>query len=223
MEKSKRNRNQTSQRIIDALEEVIAEKGIAGVGVNRIAEKAGVSKVLIYRYFGGLDGLLVHYVKMGRLFPLYNEATLEYLKPEHEKDLARIWYKQVLHSYRLFRHFPTAYEVLKASVIDNEPMADVVSRAQDEEMSRLVDQLAFVKDVDARAISAIILGGMSYMTLLSKKDHTMLGIDLSTESGWERVEEAVKLIYTSLNRTMVESGSGTMENQPTANSMITYW
>ena len=68
VEKVKRNRAKTTQRIVDALEEVLAERGLEGVGVNRIAEKANVSKVLIYRYFGGIEGLLDYYVKMGKAF-----------------------------------------------------------------------------------------------------------------------------------------------------------
>lgn len=38
--------------------EVIAEKGIDKAGINYIADKAGINKVLIYRYFGGWNGLV---------------------------------------------------------------------------------------------------------------------------------------------------------------------
>ena len=45
MDKRKRNRVLTTQRIVDALEQVLSEKGLDGVGINAVAEKAGVSKV----------------------------------------------------------------------------------------------------------------------------------------------------------------------------------
>ncbi|WP_421827670.1 TetR/AcrR family transcriptional regulator [Larkinella sp.] len=211
MEKIKRNRAQTSQRIINALEDVIAEKGIDGIGINRISEKAGVSKVLIYRYFGGLDGLLTHYIKMGRLFPLLSPATLEQLRPVHEHDLSKLWYKQLIHTYRFFRQFPAAFEVLKATVAETSPMADEASAAYDEELSRMVGQLAYIKGADYQAVSAIMAGAMSYLTLLSKNNRTIVGINLSTEEGWNRVEDAVRIIYTALNRMAVQSEKVSLE------------
>ena len=211
MEKVKRNRAQTSQRIINALEEVIAEKGIDGIGINRISEKAGVSKVLIYRYFGGLDGLLSYYVKMGRLFPLLNPVTLEQLRPVHENDLAKLWYKQLVHSFRFFRQFPAAFQILKATVTEDSPLAEEVSKAFDEELTRLVGQLAFVKGADVQAISAIMAGAMAYLTLLSKNNRTLVGINLTTEEGWQRIEEAVRIIYTGLNRMAVQSADVSLD------------
>ncbi|RCR65706.1 TetR/AcrR family transcriptional regulator [Larkinella punicea] len=211
MEKIKRNRAQTSQRIINALEDVIAEKGIDGIGINRISEKAGVSKVLIYRYFGGLDGLLTHYIKMGRLFPLLSPATLEQLRPVHENDLSKLWYKQLIHTYRFFRQFPAAFQVLKATVAETSPMADEASAAYDEELARMVGQLAYIKGADYQAVSAIMAGAMSYLTLLSKNNRTIVGINLSTEEGWNRVEDAVRIIYTALNRMAVQSEKVSLE------------
>ncbi|WP_128546639.1 TetR/AcrR family transcriptional regulator [Larkinella soli] len=216
MEKVKRNRAQTSQRIINAIEEVIAEKGVEGIGINRIAEKAGVSKVLIYRYFGGLDGLLTHYIKMGRLFPLLSPATVEQLRPVHEHDLSKLWYKQLIHTYRYFRQFPAAFQVLKATVMENDLTADIASQAYDEEVTRMIDELSFIKGTDFRAISAIMVGAMSYMTLLARNNRTLVGIDLSSEEGWKRIEDAIRLMYTALNRMAVHSPDISLEVHQTS-------
>lgn len=54
----KRSRSNTEQRFQEAVLEIVAESGCAQLGVNAIAEKAGYDKVLIYRYFGDLEGLL---------------------------------------------------------------------------------------------------------------------------------------------------------------------
>ncbi len=53
-----RSRPKTEQKFQDAVLSLVAEEGCATLGVNRIAQRAGADKVLIYRYFGGLDGLL---------------------------------------------------------------------------------------------------------------------------------------------------------------------
>ena len=212
-EKVRRNRAKTTQRIVEALEDVIAERGLAGVGVNRVAEKANVSKVLIYRYFGGMEGLLDYYVKMGKLFPVFTPALIDQLRPLHESDTARIWYRQVIQTYRHFRTFKTAREILKASVMENDSVAETTARAQDEEMTRLVDQLSFVKGADNHAISAVILGAMNYLTIMAQNDRTMINIDLRSEEGWQRVESAVKTIYIALNKMAIASKEVQLEVQ----------
>lgn len=212
-EKVRRNRAKTTQRIVEALEEVIAERGLEGVGVNRVAEKANVSKVLIYRYFGGMEGLLEYYVKMGKLFPVFNPAVLDQIRPLHESDVARIWYRQVIQTYRYFRTFKAAREILKASVIENDSIAETTARAQDEEMTRLVEQLSFVKGADTQAISAVILGAMTYLTIMAQNDRTMISIDLRSEDGWKRIEDAVKAIYIALNKMAIQSKDVNLELQ----------
>lgn len=48
----------TLQRLKDAVCAIVAEEGVGALGVNAVSARAGVSKVLIYRYFGSFDGLL---------------------------------------------------------------------------------------------------------------------------------------------------------------------
>lgn len=65
----KRNRQQTEKRIVEAAITLLAEEGFNGFGVNAVASKAGVDKVLIYRYFSGLEGLLEFIGNTEVLFP----------------------------------------------------------------------------------------------------------------------------------------------------------
>ena len=212
-EKIRRNRAKTTQRIVEALEDVIAERGLEGVGVNRVAEKANVSKVLIYRYFGGMEGLMEYYVKMGKLFPAFTPTLLDQIRPLHESDVARIWYRQVIQTYRYFRTFKAAREVLKASVMENDSIAETTARAQDEELTRLVNQLSFTKGADTQAISAVILGAMTYLTIMAQNDHSMISIDLRSEEGWQRIENAIKTIYISLNKMAIGAKDVQLELQ----------
>ena len=216
MEKIRRNRADTTQRIINALEDVLAEQGLEGARINQIAEKAGISKVLIYRYFGGLEGLMEYYVRMGRMYPHFTPAMLDQIRPLHQSDLSKVWYRQAIQMFRYMRTSKAAREVLKANVVENDPTADVISKAQDDEITRLVNQLSFIEGPDTQAISAVILGAMSYLTIQAQNNHTMVGIDLRSEQGWQRVEGAVKLIYTALNKIAVESQTTKLNVQPTS-------
>ena len=56
-------REKTERQILLALEEQIRETGMGGVGINAIAKRAGVSKELIYRYFDGMPGLMLAWMR----------------------------------------------------------------------------------------------------------------------------------------------------------------
>lgn len=69
----KRSRKDTEQRFQDAVLELVAESGFAKLGVNLVAERAGADKVLIYRYFGDLDGLLERVAQSRNWLPSVDE------------------------------------------------------------------------------------------------------------------------------------------------------
>ncbi|MGC9452373.1 MAG: TetR/AcrR family transcriptional regulator [Oceanipulchritudo sp.] len=64
-----RNRQQTEARIRGAGLELLRREGFEGWGVNAIARTAGVDKVLLYRYFGSLEGLLEQLVRETDFWP----------------------------------------------------------------------------------------------------------------------------------------------------------
>ena len=41
---------------------------------------------------------------------------------------------------------------------------------------------------------------MTYLTIMAQNDHTMISIDLRSEEGWQRIENAIKTIYIALNK-----------------------
>ncbi|GAB4024662.1 TetR/AcrR family transcriptional regulator [Spirosoma koreense] len=200
----KRNRPATIQRIVKALEHILAQEGLEGVNVNAIAQTADVSKVLVYRYFGSVEGLLEYYIRMGKLVPHYDPGWLAQLRPVEPSDMARVWSSQTLELFRRMRACRGSRELLKASVREKTPLAEAVSRNLDAELTNLVNQLAFLEGGDYQAISAIMLGALSYLTIQAQLDHPVIGIDLRSQEGWQRIEAATTTIYKALNRSALE-------------------
>ena len=64
-----RDRESTRARLIAAVGTLLAREGFTGLGVNAVAREAGVDKVLIYRYFGGLPELIVAFGREGNFWP----------------------------------------------------------------------------------------------------------------------------------------------------------
>ena len=66
---------ETEKRLLEAVSKIIEEESFTQIGINRIAKKAQCDKVLIYRYFGGLDGLLAAWAKQ---YDFYSFAYSEF-------------------------------------------------------------------------------------------------------------------------------------------------
>lgn len=64
-----RNRQKTASRIQQAAVRLLQREGFAGWGINAVAREADVDKVLIYRYFESLEGLLLEIIKETRFWP----------------------------------------------------------------------------------------------------------------------------------------------------------
>lgn len=58
-----RNRESTEKRLLDTVGEIIATEGFEKLGINAVAARSDVSKILIYRYFGSIEGLMTTYMR----------------------------------------------------------------------------------------------------------------------------------------------------------------
>jgi AcrR family transcriptional regulator len=57
-----KNKENTKRKLMNAVGNIIRNEGFGKLGVNKIAKSAGVSKILIYRYFGGYHDLIRAYI-----------------------------------------------------------------------------------------------------------------------------------------------------------------
>lgn len=90
-----RDRGATEQRILDSLAKAATKGGILFMHINQFAKEANVSKSLIYRYFGGMPGLIAHYAKkvMEEIGRQTNITIPENLPPDELR-------KAIKHLYR---------------------------------------------------------------------------------------------------------------------------
>lgn len=60
---TERDRETTERRLLDTIGQMITESGFEKIGINAVASQSGVSKILIYRYFGSVEGLMAAYIR----------------------------------------------------------------------------------------------------------------------------------------------------------------
>ena len=68
-----KNRQATEMTLITAVNDIIEESGFERLGINAVAAKAKVSKMLIYRYFNSLDGLIAAYIQQNDYWINFDE------------------------------------------------------------------------------------------------------------------------------------------------------
>ncbi len=195
-----RDREATERRFVEAAARVIARDGAAGLGVNAIAAEAGADKKLIYRYFGGLDGLLE---AMGSATGLWIGDDMPAATGDYGDRMAQVFaaYAAHLRRDRVLQQL-LAWELAGPS--DTLRRIDAArSKAMYAVMPKLRGDEKPPEGVDAPAVNAILLAALHYLTLRGATMGGFSGLPLKTEADWKRALAAFEGL---LARTYRSSG-----------------
>jgi AcrR family transcriptional regulator len=197
----RRNRQMTMERILRAMGDVMAERGTEKAGINAVAERADVNKVLIYRYFGGWNGLLEAYVQRGFFLSMFNDKFLESipdnLTPENR---SKIWSEYTIQYMREFRSRKSSQELVRWEMANGETeLARRLADFRDQSYKNLVSKLGPYSEFDPTAITSLMVSAVTYIVLTSSQRDHIGDINLRTDAGWERLEGAIQRIYSSIN------------------------
>ena len=195
-----RNRPRTEARLREALAVVLAEGGFAALTPSAVARQAGVDKMLIYRYFGGLDGLVEAVANGPDFFPTFDEicggdpAALRAL-PIPERAAA------MLDAYaRLLMARPMVLELMVWELVERNELTAIMETAREEMGLRLGRELfEDVRDPQTMgAVTALLAAGVTYLALRRRKIRWFNGVDLRADEGWAQIRQAVLLMTAPL-------------------------
>lgn len=190
---------QTRQKLIGAVGTVLAEQGFKGLGVNRVAKTAGVDKVLVYRYFNGLPGLVAAYSRTVDFWPTAEEL----LGPDPGAVRALPPDMQMAHFFKSFmaalRRRPVTQDILAWELLERNEL----SRQLEDHRIRIVleffEQLdTLPDDDDLPAIVVLMAGAVNHLIVKSRITSSISGIDLETDAGWERLNRGIDLLLKGI-------------------------
>lgn len=204
-------RQQTEKRIMQALEDLICETGMMGVGINAIAKRAGVSKELIYRYFDGLPGLMLQWMQTQDFWTGKSAMLLD--SSSEEQSLQQIILTMLGAQIEALSKNDALKEIRRWELIErNEVSAQLANRR--EKAARLfIDELSAINDdveADIPAMISIMLAGVLYLSLRSKTESHFLGVPIRTDEGWDRISGALAQLSMSLPASFKESSLGAL-------------
>ena len=195
-----RDREITRARLIEAVGTLLARKGFTALGVNAVAREAGVDKVLIYRYFGGLQQLIAAFGREGNFWPSIKELASGDIEAYHQLPVT----EQLSHLSRNFiqaiRKRPITQEILAWEMVERNELTGELESVRENTMMNFFDMFfpSTDKGPDIAAMGAIIGAGVSYLVSRGRQISIYNGVDLQSEAGWQRLEKAIDTMIRGL-------------------------
>ena len=185
-----RNSQDTRKRILKALGRLLARSGFRNVRINKVAREAGVDKVLIYRYFGGLPDLLKAYAEEGDCWPSAEEllAAIPDRASKSEPELAATL---LIEFGRALRRRPITQEIMRWEMLERNELTDALAHYREEQSMKLLGLFQKRASAEIQAIAALLGAGQTYLILRAKTAKVYNGLELGKDRGWEQVEAAI--------------------------------
>jgi AcrR family transcriptional regulator len=194
--RDRRDRQSTEELIVRAFEAVLLREGVEGLGVNAVAQEAGVNKVLIYRYFGGLPGLARHWVSDSTFWPtaleLIGNDPEEFAKLEIVDRVCTVLSNYV----DAIRARPQTVEMLAAELMAPSEITRAFSDALIRPGKGVADYIK-LEDADRDMgddiwnLVYVVNGLAAYLAIRERNNPTYLGMDLNDDDSWAYLRDTV--------------------------------
>lgn len=186
-----KNRQATELTLIKAVDDIIEESGFEGLGINAVAAKAGVSKMLIYRYFNSLDGLIAAYIQQ-------NDYWINFDEQLPDKEHVSTFIKQIFkNQIRQLREHYTLKRLYRWELITDNKIVRELRDTREEKgvwLVEAVSKLTKHPQKETAAVASIVTAAISYLALLEESCPVYNGLKIQEESGWEQLEEGINLL-----------------------------
>jgi len=188
-----RSRLQTEQRILDAVGTILLEQGYPAVGINAIARQAGCDKVLIYRYFGGFDELLLAFAETTTLWWEVDEIITE-TASECSAIKLHEYLQTLLNRYvAALESRPLALEIMAWEMSEQNNLTTALARSRSDRGMELVKRIRGYyqqPNIDIGGILGVFGAAINYLVIRTRKQSQQY----KTEEWWRLQQTIGKLL-----------------------------
>jgi AcrR family transcriptional regulator len=188
-----RSRLQTEQRILDAVGTLLLEQGYPAFGINAIARQAGCDKVLIYRYFGGFDELLLAFAETTTLWWEVDEVISE-TAVECAEIALHDFLQTLLNRYvKALESRPLALEIMAWEMSAQNNLTNTLARIRGERGMELVKRIrAFYQqpNIDIGGVLGVFGAAINYLIIRTRNQSQQY----KTEEWWRLQQTIGKLL-----------------------------
>jgi len=195
--KGRLKRQASEAALIEAFERVVQRNGLRNVGVNEVIKEAGIGKALLYRYFGGLPGLVRAWGEHRNVWPDMSE--FRDLPDDPEADTRVLLKRMILHHANALREDPVRVEIIAEQFMKPTPISEALQeiRAQLGEEHQLI----FLKHSavrEHRSLVRFLMGAVSFLAMRAVKAPRYMGEDLGDDVAWGNAMQEVEAIIDAM-------------------------
>lgn len=201
MDLPRKNKAHTKRRILRTVERLLVDEGFSALGINRIANEAGVAKVLIYRYFGDLEGLLDQFVKSEDFWPVREEIIDLPREAFFALDL-RSRIKRIMFNFiTALGKRPQTMAILAWEMSGNPALTRVMEDALGQFSQQISETLAedeLPAHPQLKAMLAVLSAGLVHLGMAYQHHQRFSSLRLETPEDWKQVMKALSTILDHL-------------------------
>jgi AcrR family transcriptional regulator len=195
-----RDRFATRATILHSAAELVAAHGVGALGVNVLAQAAGCDKVLIYRYFGSLDGVLQ---ALGAERMVWPRVEVDGGgggggAGDADASLADAVQSVVLEEWAALSRDALMLHAGSAELIGRNALGRVAAAQRSERHAEIIASLRaghrVPPYVDLEAMLEILSAALTAFALRAAS----AGEDPTAPAGWRRIEKTVGMIARAL-------------------------
>ena len=155
--------------------------------------------MLIYRYFGGMEGLITAVANGPDFFPGFDEmcgGDPGALRARPISERAAVLLDTMA---RLLIARPVVLELMVWELVERNAFTQIMETAREEVGQRLMREI-FDDAGDpgaVNAVGALLSAGVTYLALRRRKIRWFNGVDLRTDEGWDQLRSAILTMTAS--------------------------
>ncbi|HZC15239.1 MAG TPA: helix-turn-helix domain-containing protein [Caulobacteraceae bacterium] len=198
--KAGRDRPRTEAKLREALIAVLVEGGFGVLTPTAVGKAAGVDKMLIYRYFGGMDGLMQAVANGPDFFPTFEDVCGGDPAAARALPLAERAALVLDNLAHVLMARPAVLELMVWELVERNALTAIAETARETMGLRIVGEL-FGDAGEAEqvgAVSAVLAAGVTYLALRRRKIRWFNGIDLRSDAGWVQIRAAIAAMTAGL-------------------------
>lgn len=189
-----RDRTATAESIVAAAKALVGREGFQAFGVNALAREARCDKQLIYRYFGGLEGVLdALAAEMAAWVGSRLDPLLALGAPASYGELIE---RLALGLLQAYRDDPLMRQIKAWEFAAPSPALARIGAARGAGLGRWMERargaLRPPEGVDAPALNAFIIASVEAFALTAATGGAVYGAPLQEEKDWDRMRAALK-------------------------------
>lgn len=190
-----RDREATEKRLLDTIGQMIREQGFEKIGINAVSAQSGVSKILIYRYFNSIDGLIAAYI---RKHDFWLNAAFEI--SDTTQVLPAVKEMFLRHIGRL-RTDPVLRKLYRWELSCNNDIIASLREQREKAGMNLIEQVSALSGrpkQDIAVLSTLIIASTTYLAMLGDFCPVYNGINIDEDKGWELIYKEVENLLDRL-------------------------